>query len=394
MKSNYRKIGDFIKPIKKKNTEGLTDLQGINIDKYFMPSVANVVGTNLSRYKVISYNQFACNRMHVGRDEKLPIALSKRKDNFIVSPAYDVFEIIDTEELHPDYLMMWFSRKEFDRNTWFYTDGDVRGGLKWDAFCNMELPVPSLDQQKAIVQEYQTITQRIQLNERINQQLEATAQTLYKHWFVDFEFPNENGQPYRSSGGKMVYNEVLDKDVPVGWEVGSLEDIANIKMGQSPSGSSYNQIGNGEIFYQGRTEFGFRFPSVKNYTTEPKRMANIGDILMTVRAPVGDFNITNRKCCIGRGLAAINSKIDANSFLYYHLMLIIKSSTSNDEGTIFGSINKDELKGLKTIIPQNIIVLNFNKKVATIDKSIKNYCLQLEQLQLFKEILLARISKN
>jgi len=177
MKSNYKRIGDFI------------------------------VGTDLSKYRIVKPGQFSCNRMHVGRDYRLPIALSKEPKAFIVSPAYDVFEITKPDELLNDYLMMWFSRAEFDRNTWFYTDTDVRGKLGWDSFCDMILPIPSIAKQQAIVAEYQTVTNRIKLNEQINAKLEETAQALYRHWFVDFEFPNENGKPYKSSNGKMVYND-------------------------------------------------------------------------------------------------------------------------------------------------------------------------------------------
>ena len=130
MRSNYKRIGDYIERVNERNSESKYSLLlGINIDKYFMPSVANVVGTDLSKYKVVRVNQFACNRMHVGRDYRLPIALSKEEDSFIVSPAYDVFEIIMPKELLAEYLMLWFSRAEFDRNSWFYTDTDVRGKL-------------------------------------------------------------------------------------------------------------------------------------------------------------------------------------------------------------------------------------------------------------------------
>lgn len=223
MQSNYKRIGDYIKRVSNKNKDNLyKTLLGININKYFMPSVANVIGTDLSKYKVVTPNQFACNRMHVGRDYRLPIALSKEGDPFIVSPAYDVFEIIKPDEILADYMMMWFSRAEFDRNTWFYTDTDVRGKLSWDSLCDMTLPVPSIEKQRAIVKEYKTVSNRIKLNEQVNQKLEATAQALYKHWFVDFEFPNEAGQPYKSSGGKMVYNDQLDKEIPKGWEVEEL----------------------------------------------------------------------------------------------------------------------------------------------------------------------------
>ena len=155
---NYKTLGDYIIPVKVKNTDlKATELLGINIDKFFMPSVANVVGTDLTRYKVVEKNQFACNRMHVGRDYRIPVALSDIDEPFMVSPAYDVFQIINTTKLLPEYLMMWFSRAEFDRNAWFYTDADVRGGLAWDAFCEMKLPVPDIEKQREIVAEYNIV---------------------------------------------------------------------------------------------------------------------------------------------------------------------------------------------------------------------------------------------
>lgn len=188
LESNYKRLGDYIKRISNRNISGeVSNLQGININKYFMPSVANVIGTNLKRYKIVEPNQFACNRMHVGRDYRLPIAVSKFDNSIIVSPAYDVFKIKDENKLNVDYLMMWVSRAEFDRNCWFYTDTDIRGKLGWDSFCDMRLPIPSIEKQNEIVREYNTIVNRIELNETLNQKLEETAQALYKHWFVDFD---------------------------------------------------------------------------------------------------------------------------------------------------------------------------------------------------------------
>ena len=223
MKSNYKCLGDYITEIKVRNTElKAQKLLGINIDKFFMPSVANVVGTDMSVYKIVKKNQFACNRMHVGRDYRLPISMSKTDEEFMVSPAYDVFEIKDTSILYPDYLMMWFSRREFDRNAWFYTDADVRGGLPWKSFCDMQLPIPSISKQREIVKEYNVIQNRIALNQQLIQKLEETAQTIYKQWFVDFEFPDGNGKPYKSNGGEMVFNEELQKEIPLGWEVEKL----------------------------------------------------------------------------------------------------------------------------------------------------------------------------
>jgi type I restriction enzyme, S subunit len=232
MTKNYKRLGDYIQELKVRNTEEKAEkLLGINIDKFFMPSVANVVGTDMSVYKIVKKNQFACNRMHVGRDYRLPVSMSKTDEEFIVSPAYDVFEISDTEDLYPEYLMMWFTRREFDRNAWFYTDADVRGGLHWKALIEMQLPIPSITKQKEIVKEYNVIQNRIALNQQLTQKLEETAQAIYKQWFVEFEFPDENGKPYKSSGGEMVWNEELQKEIPKGWEVGKLNEVKSSTLG-------------------------------------------------------------------------------------------------------------------------------------------------------------------
>lgn len=232
LESNYKRLGGYIKRINNRNKLGVvSNLQGININKHFMPSVANVIGTDLTRYKIVEPNQFACNRMHVGRDYRLPIAVSKFDNSIIVSPAYDVFKIKDENKLNVDYLMMWVSRAEFDRNCWFYTDTDIRGKLGWDSLCDMRLPIPSIEKQNEIVKEYNTIVNRIELNETLNQKLEETAQALYKHWFVDFEFPNEDGEPYKSSGGEMVYCEEVDGEVPINWETGCLGDLIQLQRG-------------------------------------------------------------------------------------------------------------------------------------------------------------------
>ena len=232
MQSNYKRLGDYIKVVKEKNIDlKASKLLGINIDKFFMPSVANVIGTDMSNYKIVKKGQFACNRMHVGRDYRIPISLSKEDEPFMVSPAYDVFEIIDTKVLLPQYLMMWFSRKEFDRNTWFHTDADVRGGLPWNAFCDLKLPIPSIDAQSEIVCEYNVIRNRISLNNQLICKLEETAQAIYKQWFVDFEFPNDNGKPYKSNGGKMVWCTELEKEIPEGWRFTNLLEYSELSQG-------------------------------------------------------------------------------------------------------------------------------------------------------------------
>ena len=186
MKSNYRPLGKHIQLVDYRNSEEVTStVLGISIDKEFMPSVANVIGTDLSRYKLISKGLFACNPMHVGRDERLPIALYEKDSPAIVSPAYFMFEIIDRDVLNEEYLMMWFRRPEFDRECWFMTDGSVRGGITWDDLCRIKLPVPSYARQCEIVESYRAITDRIALKRAENDNLEATAQALYQELFVD-----------------------------------------------------------------------------------------------------------------------------------------------------------------------------------------------------------------
>jgi len=243
MKSNYKPIGDFIQLVDNRNSE-LKNLPliGVTVNKKFIPSVANTIGTNMKNYKLIRKNQFACSLMQVRRDGKIPVALMK-EDEAIISQAYPVFEIVDTSKLLPQYLMMWMSRSEFDREACFYAVGGVRGSLEWEDFCVMELPVPSIEKQKEIVKEYHNITDRIKLNEQLNQKLEETAQAIYKEWFIDFEFPNEDGKPYKSSGGEMVYNVELDIDIPIGWEVSNIANQIEYKKGYAFKSIDYVDSG-------------------------------------------------------------------------------------------------------------------------------------------------------
>ncbi len=184
MNTEYKQLGQYIRVVDVRNKEMVTDnLLGINIDKYFMPSVANTIGTDLSKYKLISKNLFACNPMHVGRDKRLPVALYNEDNPALVSPAYFMFKVIDSTVLMPEYLMMWFRRPEFDRKCCFYTDSSVRGGITWDDICRLELLVPDIEKQKEIVKTYRTITDRIALKKKINDNLVAELQALFLKTF-------------------------------------------------------------------------------------------------------------------------------------------------------------------------------------------------------------------
>lgn len=180
-----KRLGDYIRPVDVRNRDlKVTRLVGLTIDKAFIPSVANTIGTDLSSYKVISENQFACSLMQVSRDGKMPIAMFKGEP-CIMSPAYPMFEVSKTNELLPEYLMMWFSRSEFDREASFYAVGGVRGSLEWNDFCDMQIPVPAIEKQREIVAEYNTLATRIETNKKLIATLEQTACAIYRKMFQE-----------------------------------------------------------------------------------------------------------------------------------------------------------------------------------------------------------------
>ena len=241
-----------------------------------------------------------------------------------------------------------------------------RQRVQTDVVQNLIVPFPSLLAQRKIASILKSLDDKIALNTAINDNLEQQARALYQRMFID--------NPV--SGGYM----------------GTLSDIADITMGQSPNGSSYNEDGNGAVFFQGRAEFGFRFPSVRLYTTEPKRMACANDTLMSVRAPVGDLNVAYTDCCIGRGLAAIHSKSNQQSFVLYTMFSLHKQlDVFNGEGTVFGSINRTSLTELPIFIPSDREIVKFEAIVAPIDAAIRNNYEEICRLEKIRDALLPKL---
>ena len=290
---------------------------------------------------------------------------------------------------HPYFIYLFFQSHLFKKQISRLISGSAQPQLPISILETVNIPQLTLDEQKEIIFNIKSIDQKIALNNQINQELEAMAKTLYDYWFVQFDFPDQNGKPYKSSGGKMVYNPELKREIPEGWGVEKLENIANITMGQSPKGTSYNEVGEGMLFFQGSTDFGWRFPVARQYTTEPSRIAEEDDILLSVRAPVGTLNIADTRCCIGRGLAAINSKVGANSYIF-NVMQDFKKlfDMMNSVGTTFGSITKDDLYSLKLIYPPNELLMKFDKSVNSFDREIKNRSRQNQELTQLRDWLL------
>ena len=233
-------------------------------------------------------------------------------------------------------------------------------------FKEMLVPVPPIKEQNKIATILNTIDEKISINKKINNNLEQQAQAIYQQMFVD----NPSSE----------------------WIEGTLSDIADITMGQSPSGSSYNEESIGTIFFQGRAEFGFRFPTVRLFTTEPKRMACANDTLMSVRAPVGDLNVAHTDCCIGRGLAAIHSKTKHQSFVLYTMFSLKKQlDVFNGEGTVFGSINRNSLNEMSILIPSDEKLDEFEGIVAPMDTAIRNNYDEICRLEQIRNSLLPKL---
>jgi type I restriction enzyme S subunit len=297
-----------------------------------------------------------------------------------------------SDRIDPLFLA-YYAKSKFFRKSISHADGTNINNLNQGILSEVKIPLLDLHIQKRIAESLSYIDKKIELNNKVNAELEAMAKLIYDYWFVQFDFPSDSpqnkGKPYKSSGGKMVYNEELRREIPDGWVVKELSEIANITMGQSPSGSSYNDSGEGAIFFQGSTDFGYRFPSVRKYTTEPSRLAKSGDVLLSVRAPVGTLNIADHDCCIGRGLAALNSKDNADSFLFY-VMLYFKQifDRRNTSGTTFGSITKDDLFSLKLVYPTTDVLNEYDSKVADFNVKIFNNHQQVKELIQLRDWLL------
>lgn len=407
MKSNYKRLGNYIQLVDERNVDlRVTTLLGLTVNKKFIPSVANTIGTNMKNYKIIHKNQFACSLMQVRRDKKMPIALLKEFDKAIISQAYPVFEVIDSTVLNPDYLMMWFSRKEFDRLALFLAVGGVRGSLEWEDFMNTELPIPTIEKQNEIVKEYNTVVNRIKLNEQLNQKLEETAQAIYKHWFVDFEFPNENGKPYKSSGGKMVWNEELEKEIPEGWGVALIRDEFNVQIGRTPprnelqyftdsdkgmkwisikdlgENGSYILSTNEELTFEAVKKFSI--PIIPKYTT-----------ILSFKMSVGKVGITTQKMLSNEAIAHFLQKdntIISSEFIYCFLSSF-NYDTLGTTSSIVNSINSKMIKELKLLVPIERVIKHFDNSIKPIFKNKLNVEKELINLNSLSDLLLSKMTK-
>lgn len=385
MSADYRKLGDIVELIDERNkTLESSEVLGISIDKEFMPSVANTIGTDLSNYKLLRMNTFACNPMHVGRDERLPVSLYKKDIPAIVSPAYFMFRVKDENKVMPDFLMLIFKRDDFDRNCWFRTDGSVRGGITWNDICEIELPIPDLKEQEEIVNTYNAITKRIQLKQKINENLEKTAQTIFKKTFEE----------------KLVSNQ---KKVPLS------ELCLSVTKGTTPTTLGYDFTKEGINFLKGESItnshfFDFtKFDHIDEETNKALKRSIIqeNDILFSMAGTIGKFAIadkmiipanTNQAVCIIRCNPKLINPLYVYSFLIgnWH----VEYYTRRIQEAVQANLSLENIKSLPIILLEDNEKKEYENKVYPIFNLILKNCKEIINLQELKKIIISQNSRS
>lgn len=395
MKSNYEPLGKHIRLVDYRNSEEVTStVLGISIDKEFMPSVANVIGTDLSRYKLISKGLFACNPMHVGRDERLPIALYEKDNAAIVSPAYFMFEIIDRDVLNEEYLMMWFRRPEFDRECWFMTDGSVRGGITWDDLCRIKLPVPSYARQCEIVESYRAITNRIALKRAENDNLEATIQAAFDKAFHD-------------AGVSLPETIIKQNKVPQGWTDATVGDFASVQTG--PFGSQlhnedYVESGTPIITVEhmdGKYIAHRNLPLISQNDVDRLRKYDLhtGDIVFSRVGSVDRAVMVSQHedgwLFSGRCLRVRPYDPNTGSYFlwWFNQPVIRQLVTASAVGATMPSINTSILNSIRIVFPQKDIVTQFCKMADGLIEIIATNLEEIRKLNDAREYIQLSLSR-
>jgi type I restriction enzyme S subunit len=411
MKSNYKPIGQYIQRVEHRNRDlKVTRLLGLSMTKEFRETTSNIVGTDMSVYRVMSKYQFACDFMSPIRVNKLPVVLKLDDEPNLVSPAYPVFEIKDKNELDPEYLMMWFRRTEFDRYATFKCDAAIRGGYEWTELCETLIPVPTITKQREIVKEYNIIQKRIALNQQLIQKLEETAQAIYKQWFVEFEFPDENGKPYKSNGGEMLYNDDTEMEIPKGWHIVMFEEIIDKIIDNRGKTPPISENGEKLLFETFLINNNQAFPSI-GISNKNKFVSNeiynkwfraghpeYLDILFgTVGNGIPSWTLTPKKVnfCIAQNIIGLRLKKGVSPF-YVKSFFFTDSFKSQFSGRVIDtaqpSIRVSDIKTIKLIKPIETIMAKYHKLVLPIYEYTEIKVRENQMLSSKKDVLLARIS--
>ena len=379
-KAVYKRLGNFIREVNVRNRElKVTNLLGVSVSKEFMPSIANTIGTDMTTYKIVERGQFVYISDTSRRGDKIAIALLDAYDDAIISQAYTVFEVIDHKQLLPEYLMMWFRRPEFDRYARFHSHGSAREIFDWDELCEVRLPVPTIERQHEIVTEYETLSNRIRLNEQMIKKLEETAQALYRKMFVD---------------------NIDKENLPDGWRMGTIGDFCKeIKSGGTPSRShnefwdkkDYPWLKSGEVHNNMITcveeyisQAGLDNSSAKIIPQGSVIMAMYGATAAQVAYLACDTT-TNQACCN----MICNSQADA-AYLFFHLL------KNQEDIKKLANGGAQENLSLELIAQQPIVLFNGKEETSVFVPILDNLIIRYKEnskLTDLQSLLLAKMGQ-
>lgn len=385
MKEGYRLLGDFIRQVDVRNTDGKEEnLLGVSVQKMFIPSIANTVGTDFTKYKVVKRGQFTYIPDTSRRGDKIGIALLTDYDEGLVSNIYTVFEVKDENELLPEYLMLWFSRPEFDRYARFKSHGSVREIMDWDEMCKVELPVPSIDKQRSIVKAYQTITERIELKRRINDNLVATITAIYRRMFI------EGGRIYPTAPLKQLCSKIGSGATPKGGKTAYQE-------------SGVSLVRSTNVF-----DYAFSYDDLAHISDEQ------ADQLSNVIVEENDvlFNITGvsvTRCCIVPAdvlPARVNQHVmilrpkTAMPMSYYIMTTLCSAENKGklmgiaQSGSTREAINKQEMESFSIPVPPTKEVQDFEIKARGLYESVIRNTEEIMRLNVMQQLLLSQLSSR
>ena len=383
-KAEYKRLGDYIREVNVRNRElKITNLLGVSISKEFMPSIANTIGTDMSTYKIVERGQFAYGPVTSRNGDKVSIALLGGYDDAIISQAYTVFEVIDHEQLLPEYLMMWFRRPEFDRYARFHSHGSAREIFDWDELCDVQLPIPSITRQREIVSEYETLTNRIRLNNQMIQHLEATAQALYRKTFVD---------------------NIDKENLPEGWRMGTIIDFGEVITGKTPSSENLEDFGEEMPFVTPGDFANYRkfAISAERYLSDigikklKSKVLPKGSVIVTcIGSDMGKVVIASEECITNQQMNSIVVKHgEYSDYLYY----VLSSMTKELKAMALGSstmplLNKSDFEKIAVIFPSSNLLMEFSQIITVEDNMLLLKLKENLKLMELQSLLLAKMGQ-
>ena len=398
MKEGYRLLGDFIRQVDVRNTDGKEEnLLGVSVQKMFIPSIANTVGTDFTKYKVVKRGQFTYIPDTSRRGDKIGIALLTDYDEGLVSNIYTVFEVKDENELLPEYLMLWFSRPEFDRYARFKSHGSVREIMDWDEMCKVELPVPSIDKQRSIVKAYQTITERIELKRRINDNLAKTIKAVFKSWFLDFD---------AFDGVELVQSQY--GLIPNGWHYELLGNLCDcVTKGTTPTTLGKDFTDTGINFIKGESindDHSFNktlFAHIDDETDELLKRSRIyvNDIVFTIAGTLGKFALVDSSVIPANTHQAVaiirTSKImPAMLYSYFIGEWQVEFYKRNTQQAVQANLSLGTIKDLPILLPDSKGQDHYMQLVTPLIVGMQNNFSEIERLYELQNQLLARLSSS